>query len=157
MGTEEVTAAVTASGKDQPPEPPRKLEPWEEVGMTKATWDALEIPTFLRRGHPECVVGTTTPAPPRTPARPVTAPPVNASVGGPTGTAPSKPPVPTGLTGDFSQFRVDPEEIERKIRQEADRRWRQWTAPQYEAGKPASYYKRPRLSTFLKQVRKEFY
>ena len=50
----------------------------------------------------------------------------------------------------FAQFRVDPEEIEVKIRLEADRRWRQWTATK-------EHLTRPRKSYFLRQVRKEFY
>lgn len=138
MGTDEieVTAAVTE---------PRRLEPWEAAGMTKDLWDALEIPTFLLRGHPDCKVSASPPAWPtsRTPTAPAPAAPV--SDGSSSGES-SKPPG----TLDFSQFRVDPAEIETKIKAEADRRWRNWMPTKEDRT-------RPRKSWYEKQVRKEFY
>jgi hypothetical protein len=45
---------------------------------------------------------------------------------------------------------VDPDEIERKIKTEADRRWREWMPTKTDR-------KRPRMSVLIRQVRKEFY
>lgn len=135
----EVTAAVTP------------LTPWEAIGMDKDTWDQLEIPAFLRRS----TTGSASSTPPGTRSRPksATAPAVGASGGEVSGSRLSAPTV-SGMTGtasmDFSQFRVDPTEIETKIRQEADKRWRNWMPTKESRA-------RPRLSTYIKQVRREFY
>ena len=141
-----VTAAVTV-------DEPRKLEPWDLACLTKAEWDALDIPTFLRRGHPDCAVSTIIYVSPPPSKPPVPAPLVSGYVGGPTGTGSSFESAQfttLGATGDFSQFRVDPDEIEQKIRLEADKRWRNWMPTKTDR-------KRPRKSWYMKQVRKEYY
>lgn len=127
MGTEEVTAAV--------------IEPWQRVGLTKEQWDDLEIPGFLRRCDNDPVRATTAGhmASKKSPTEPVAAAaPAVDTTGG----------LPSGI--DFAQFRVDPDEIERKIRAEADIRWRNWVPTKTDR-------KRPRLSTYVRAVRKEFY
>lgn len=148
MGTDEieVTAAVTE---------PRKLEPWEIAGLTKEMRDALEIPAFLRRGDPACTVGQSQPSA-RSPARPMPPPPTPATAaaaavsgGSSSGSKPNNNPGVTG-TFDFNQYRVDPAEIETKIKSEADRRWRNWMPTKEDR-------KRPRRSWYERQVRKEFY
>lgn len=137
-----VTAPVT--------EAPRPQTPWEAVGLTEEEWKDLEIPKFLRRTD---TTEKVSPAPSaRAPATAAAASAGNTS--GETTSAPTKTPPVTampGATGNFEQFRVDPEEIESKIKAEADRRWRNWKPNRKDLDK------RPRLSTFLKQVRKEFY
>ncbi|MDE2106831.1 MAG: hypothetical protein KGL39_56975 [Patescibacteria group bacterium] len=50
----------------------------------------------------------------------------------------------------FDKFRVDPAEIETRIKVEADRRWRNWTPSR-------EHLTRPRKSFFLREARKEFY
>lgn len=130
-----VTAPVTRS-------PPTA---WEQVGLTEEEWNGLEIPKFLRRTEPVASVSTTPLGSP-----PATVPAAAASAGTPSG-PPSSPVTVSGVTGGmFDQFRVDPEEIESKIRHEADRRWRAWVPTK-------EHLSRPRKSYYLKEVRKEFY
>lgn len=111
------------------------------------------IPTWLLRGHPDCVIGRPQPTASAqagstpTPQMNVTAPDAGASAGSTSGSAPST--TPAGID-EFSRFRVDPDEIESKIRHEADRRYRDWTPTKAQP-------KRPRKSVFERQVRKEFY
>jgi hypothetical protein len=64
-------------------------------------------------------------------------------------------PDPTGFGNAWSngQLRAipgGPNEIESKIRHEADRRWRAWVPTK-------EHLSRPQLRYYLKQVRKEFY
>lgn len=153
MGTNEVTAAVTADAGGAEPE--RVQEPWERVGMTKADWDMLEIPAFLQRRGSECPTsGPNLPSakhpdgPTPCPQTSATAPAAAACDGNTSGNATSTSIV--GATGDFMQFRVDPAEIETKIKTEADRRWRNWVPTKTDR-------KRPRKSWYEKQVRREYY
>lgn len=118
---EKITATVT-------PEPTEE-DPWKD----------LEIPPFLRR-----VAGKTTEI-----VGPARAPAATSSAGGPSGPTSDTKVIP-GLTGAFDHFRVDPNEIESKIKQEADRRWRAWVPTK-------EHLSRPRKSYYLKQVRKEYY
>jgi hypothetical protein len=74
--------------------------------------------------------------------------PVSPAVPGDGGSAGSESAI--SLTTDFEKFRVDPQEIETTIKREADRRWREWL-PTKESRK------RPRLSWYVRQVRKEYY
>jgi hypothetical protein len=135
--TETVTAAVT---EDEP----RVQTPWEIVGMDEKTWRSLEIPAFLRRTDTTVKVS---PAP----IAPAPVPAAAASAGTPSGaTTKSEPATNMGVTGGFEHFRVDPEEIERKIKAEADALWRNWMPTKTDR-------KRPRLSTYIKQVRKQYY
>lgn len=127
-------------------------------------WDPHAIPPFLRR-ETTATAGTTTKktrsgcAPGSTPSPSVNAPAAAVSAGKTSGRA-SKPETPTS-TGDpsaasstsdlFSQFKtVTPEDIERKIRHEADARWRAWMPTKTDRH-------RPRMSFYIRQVRKEFY
>ena len=153
-----VTAPVT------PPKKPKEKTPWENAGLTKAEWDALEIPAALRRSSPSAPASPPSPASSPTP-KSAAAPAAPPSSGSKTGSAkstttsetPSKttPKSTSGGLLDFQKWRVDPEDIERKIRQEADRRWREWTPTADDARK--GIQTRPRLSVFIKQARKEFY
>lgn len=86
---------------------------------------------------------STAPPPPREPTRPSEPTP-------PAESAPS-------LT-DFNKFKiVTPEDIEKKIRHEADRRYRDWTPSAKDTRTRKGKTSRPRLEWFIKQVRKEFY
>jgi hypothetical protein len=146
---ENVTAPVT--------DPPRAKTPWEEASLTEQEWNDLEIPKFLRRD-----ASTTTLTAPSTPTstpstrKSATAPAADASGGATSGASTSAPiqtppvSVMPGATGNFEQFRVDTDEIESKIRHEADRRWRAWVPTK-------EHLSRPQLRYYLKQVRKEFY
>lgn len=129
-------------------EPPVRAEPVEPEKVTAPVtpptedpWAHLEIPEFLRRTDPVVAPGPTH----------AHAPIANTSGGAKSGTGQvSTHGVMAGATGNFEQFRVDPEEIESKIRHEADRRWRAWVPTK-------EHLSRPRKSYYLKQVRKEFY
>lgn len=124
--------------------------PWAAVGLSEDEWNGLEIPQFLqRRTEPTLTAPTTPISTPSTPSV-ATAPAAAASVGGTSGGT-TDAPNPVGLTGTmFSQFYVDPEEIERKIKAEADQLWRNWMPTKTDR-------KRPRISTYLRQVRKSYY
>lgn len=123
---EEVTAPVTG--------------PWVAVGMTEEEWRTLSIPDFLIRRAS---------AP-----KPAPVPDASACVGlasGPASNTPSTAATsPTGLTGGFEHFRVDPQEIERKIKAEADRQWREWMPTKTDR-------KRPTKRGLIKRIRKEYY
>lgn len=155
---EEVTAPVT------PRAPPT---PWETVGLTEDEWKNLEIPGFLRRtSGKKPSPSSTSAAPPPTarsdalPTPGTSCPDAPASTASsPAGKTPGtpsrpeieKPTAPPSTTKDEWQcFRVDPDEIETKIKVEADRRWREWM-PTKESRK------RPRLSVYIRRVRREFY
>jgi hypothetical protein len=134
-GNTEVTAPVT---------------PWERVGLTKDVWDALEIPeAFIRRDTPVGPSVSVMAKERKTTASPI-APGASGSVGGTTGLSEKSLTQLTHKTDEFAKFRVDPDEIERMIRAEADRRWREWLPTKTDR-------KRPRLSAYVKQVRKEYY
>lgn len=124
-------------------EPVTLPSPWEIARLTEQQWNDLEIPAFLRRTD-------TTPSEARpAPTKNAPTPPAVGSAGGPSGGSSST--AAAGITGGmFDHFRVDPEEIESKIRHEADRRWRAWVPTK-------EHLSRPRKSYYEKQVRKEFY
>lgn len=133
-GEPEITAAVT---------------PWSAVGLSEDLWNDLEIPPFLRRTE-ATLTAPSTPTSTVSPPKAATAPAAGVS-GGYTSGVNTPAPNPAGLTGGmFDQFRVDPEEIEAKIKREADALWRNWIPTKEDR-------KRPRLSTYIKRVRKTYY
>lgn len=143
-------AAASGSGSASGTEPERVTATvtWPHVYTSPLVFE-LNIPTFLWRGDSRCpapVPPTIAAAPasptPNTPTA-ATAPVVSTSAGTTSGDTPG--PSPAGHM-DFSRFKVEQEDIERQIKREADRRWHQWEGPH-----------RPRKSTVLRQVRKEFY
>lgn len=146
MGKNPVETEPAAS--NDPVEPEIVTAPvtaWAAVGLTEEEWNALEIPTFLRRTEPTLTAPST---PTSTVSRPkaATAPAAAASAGSTSG-ATTNVSSPAGMTGGmFDQFRVDPDEIERKIKAEAERLWYTWEGPH-----------RPRKSTLIKRVRKDYY
>lgn len=147
MGKKPLTPPLDFTGPSVEPE--KVTAP--VTAPTEDPWAHLEIPPFLRR-----VEGSKTPTAPSTPAsmpstpRSATAPAAAASAGATSGVNTGATML-AGVTGCmFNQFRVDPEEIESKIRHEADRRWRAWVPTK-------EHLSRPRKSYYLKQVRKEFY
>lgn len=127
---------------------------WERVGMTEEEWNALAIPPqFIRTG----------PSPPTSLAN-ATAPAAASGGGKRNGSAsnaktlnstPPTAPAPIIAADPFAQFKtVTPDDIERQIRREADRRRREWMPSK---GDKKENRKQPRLSFFIRQVRKEFY
>lgn len=100
--------------------------------------DKLGIPDFLKRA----------PDTPKNQAAEIREPSVTASGNEAT---PVVPEVISAPSADvFDKFRVDPAEIETRIKVEADRRWRNWTPSR-------EHLTRPRKSFFLREARKEFY
>lgn len=154
MFVDAVTAPVTnpvppdLSGTSPEPETHRAMTPWEIAGMDEETWNGLEIPAFLRRTE-VTLTAPSTPTSTVSPTAAAPAPAATASVGVTSG-PPSSPTTVSGATGGFEHFRVDPEEIERKIKTEADVLWRNWMPTKTDR-------KRPRLSTYIRQVRKLYY
>lgn len=125
------------------------VTPWAAVGLSEEQWNELEIPAFLRRTEPT-LTAPSTPTSTVSPAKAATAPAADASAGFTSGESTSESS-PAGVTGGmFDQFRVDPAEIEAKIKREADALWRNWVPTKTDR-------KRPRLSTYIKRVRKEYY
>lgn len=150
MGKKFVTPELPsqAEGK-RPVEPEKVTAPVTEP--TEDPWAHLEIPPFLRR-----VEGSKTLTAPSTPTstpltqKSATAPAAAASAGSTSGATTGATTLAGATGGMFDQFRVDPEEIESKIRHEADRRWRAWVPTK-------EHLSRPRKSYYLKQARKEYY
>lgn len=140
--------------RDAPAEPekvtaPVTQTPWAAVGLSEEEWNGLEIPAFLRRTAPTLIAPSTPTSTPSTP-KSATVPDAAASAGSTSGESTSVPTTAGATGGMFDQFRVDPEEIERKIKAEADALWRNWMPTKTDR-------KRPRLSTYIKRVRKDYY
>jgi hypothetical protein len=176
----DVTAPVT---EPETPKKPKEKTAWERVNLTKEEWDALEIPPMFRRAHSDTKPPARPPSPATSPTPSSVAAPAASSSPGKksgkrrsSGTAstpfsttdqPTKTgtkaswtasePTPPTLT-DFDKFKiVTPEDIETKIRHEADRRYRDWTPSAADTRKRKGKTSRPRIEWFIKQVRKEFY
>ncbi len=180
----DVTAPVTEP--ETPKKPPKEKTAWERVNMTKADWDALEIPPMFRRAP--AVSDTKPPARPPSPASSptpssVAAPAASSSRGKKSGkrrssgtastpisttdqptkagteASSTEPPRESDVSlTDFDKFKiVTPADIEKKIRHEADRRYRDWTPSAADTRKRKGKTSRPRIEWFIKQVRKEFY
>ncbi len=128
--------------------------PVTEQPPAKDPYDFSDFPDmpemFLRNPDNTFKWKSPTTVAPKTSAPATASAPSAASPGGETSGMPSS--MPSGSPGGgFDQYRVvSPDEINTKIKQEADRRWREWMPTKTDR-------KRPRLSTYVRQVRKEYY
>ncbi len=136
-----------SAGLEEPlTEPVTRPKPtaWEEVGLTKAEWDGLDIPPmFIRTEEGDRGKREKRDADRRQSLVEASAKVQQAGV------------LETGTQSveedHFAKYRVDPDEVERKIIAEADRLWRDWVPNKKDLDK------RPRLSAFVRRVRKDYY
>ncbi len=150
--TAALQAALVTATVAEPEGMTLRLTVWEEAGfVTKEAFDALAIPEMFLRNPDNTFKWPLTQSLkthiPIEKARSLAAPvPSAAEPDGSKNGSTSK----SRSEDEFSHFKIDHSAIEAKIKKEADKRWRNWMPTKTDRT-------RPRLSTYVRLVRKEFY